>query len=268
MAKVLERGDSGSWVKVLQYIVGVTPDGKFGTKTEEALKEFQKSHALTKDGICGANTWKAIANGAPILRPGSTGKYVFALETILGTMNINGIYGDNEVSHVKTYQASAKLDQDGIVGAKTWRMLFGIDTVGSQTTASNVITTNGTKTKQPVNYKQYDSRWGNIKYTKNNTYSSKQTIRNSGCGPTSMADIVATFWDKKITPKEMAALSVKHGYRTENSGTAWDYFGFVAKQYKAKKFIQTSSFETMRNCLATGGLVVVSFRPSKWTKGG
>jgi len=83
-----------------------------------------------------------------------------------------------------------------------------------------------------------------------------------------MADIVATWWDKNFTPKEACELAVKNGYRTYNSGTAWGYFKFMAQRYKCSKFIQTSSFATMQGCLADGGYVVVSFRPSKWTKGG
>ena len=83
-----------------------------------------------------------------------------------------------------------------------------------------------------------------------------------------MADIVATWWDKKITPVELCALSVKHGFRTTNSGTSWSFFQFIGQQYHCSKFVQTSSFATMQNCLATGGYVVVSFKKSKWTNGG
>jgi len=255
----LKNGSKGDMVKALQYIVGVTADGKFGSKTESAVKTLQKKYGLTVDGKAGQKTFQAIVNNAPTLKFGSTGAYVYAIEVLLSTMKLDGIFSADETAHVKTYQASKNLTADGLVGKKTYTALFGLD---------SVTTSNGTNTTQPVNYKQYDSRWGSVVYTKNNTYNKNQTIKSSGCGPTSMADIVATWWDKSITPKEMCALSVANGYRTTNSGTAWNFFEFVAKKYKASKFVQTSSFTTMQNCLASGGYVVVSFKESKWTNGG
>ena len=262
-ATVLKNGSRGDSVKALQYILGVQADGVFGKKTEDAVISLQKKAGLVVDGIVGSKTYEYIVSKAPTLKFGSLGSYVFAVESILNTMKSDGVYEQDEIAHVKTFQASKGLTQDGIIGKKTWAALFGIDSGASSETG----TSNGANTKQPVNYKQYDSRWGSIVYTKNNTYNKSQTIKNSGCGPTSMADIVATWWDSKITPKEMCELSVKNGYRTTNSGTSWDFFQFVAKKYGCK-FVQTSSFATMQNCLASGGYVVVSFRPSKWTNGG
>lgn len=260
----IKKGSKGNEVKVLQLILGFTGkevDGVFGNKTQTALKKWQKNNSLTADGVAGAKTWAKILTQAPTLKSGSEGVWVKVLEVLLETMTEDEKYTSVEKQSVKAYQTSKKLSVDGIVGPKTWKALFGA-------APSAIVTTNGTNSKKPVDYKQYDSKWGKIVYTKNNTYSKKQTISNSGCGPTSAADIVATWWDKSITPKELCALAVKHGYRTTNSGTAWGYFKFLAQKYGASKFIQTSSFATMQGCLADGGYVVVSFRPSKWTKGG
>ena len=33
-------------------------DGDFGSGTEKAVKNFQKEHGLTADGIVGKDTWK------------------------------------------------------------------------------------------------------------------------------------------------------------------------------------------------------------------
>ena len=49
--------------KIIQKAVGLSGkdiDGKFGSKTETAVKAFQKAHRLSVDGIVGLNTWKAI----------------------------------------------------------------------------------------------------------------------------------------------------------------------------------------------------------------
>ena len=265
----VKKGSKGEIVKALQYILGLNPDGIFGKNTEAAVKTLQNQLGLSADGKAGTLTFQAIANKAPTLKIGSKNEYVYALEALLDTMTLDGEYKQDEYEHVRTYQAAKNLDIDGVVGQKTWMALFGIDNISSSSGANIEIQTgNGVNTKQPVNYKQYDSRWGSKIYTKNNTYDKSQTIKNSGCGPTSMADIIATWFDKNITPVEMCALSVANGYRTNNSGTSWGFFKFVATKYPFSKFVQTSSFVTLQACLAAGGLAVVSFRPSKWTKGG
>lgn len=43
---------------LLQSTVGVTADGKFGSATKAAVKEWQKANGLTADGASGLNTWK------------------------------------------------------------------------------------------------------------------------------------------------------------------------------------------------------------------
>jgi cell wall-associated NlpC family hydrolase len=64
----LRKGDSGSYVTELQNILlsqgyDLYPygaDGKFGRKTETAVKAFQANHNLTADGIVGQNTWREL----------------------------------------------------------------------------------------------------------------------------------------------------------------------------------------------------------------
>jgi putative chitinase len=54
---LLKVGSEGEDVKKLQIKLGVEPIGKFGPKTETAVKEWQKSNGLTADGIVGDGTW-------------------------------------------------------------------------------------------------------------------------------------------------------------------------------------------------------------------
>ena len=62
----LRKGSSGDLVEELQVILNakygadLDVDGKFGAKTEAAVKAFQKSKGLTVDGICGPKTWAAL----------------------------------------------------------------------------------------------------------------------------------------------------------------------------------------------------------------
>lgn len=57
---LLKLGSEGEDVKKLQSKLGVDPVGKFGPKTEAAVKSFQSSNGLKADGIVGDGTWGKI----------------------------------------------------------------------------------------------------------------------------------------------------------------------------------------------------------------
>lgn len=264
----LKRGSKNEYVKAIQYILEVDTDGIFGKNTLTAIKKYQQEKSLAVDGIVGKNTYLAIVDDAPILKVGASGKWVNALECLLQTLTHDGVFRNDEREHVKTYQTAAKLSVDGIVGEKTWKSLFGLSGSISASTSSTTVNSVIANQKEPVNFKQYDSKWKNVLYTKNNTYDLSQTIGNSGCGPTAMADIVATWWDSSVTPVEMAALAVSGDYRTNNNGTAWSYFKYIAKKYKASNFIQTSAYATAEKAVQNGAYVICAVGPGVWTKQG
>lgn len=54
---LLKKGSRGSEVRILQTKLQLLTDGIFGTITEEAVKEFQRSKGLVADGIVGDTTW-------------------------------------------------------------------------------------------------------------------------------------------------------------------------------------------------------------------
>lgn len=68
---VLGMGDEGEQVKTLQrllialgYDLGwYGADGDFGSKTDTAVKAFQKKHNLDVDGIVGNDTWNKLLKG-------------------------------------------------------------------------------------------------------------------------------------------------------------------------------------------------------------
>lgn len=93
----------------------------------------------------------------------------------------------------------------------------------------------------PTYYSQADSRWGNVIYTSSGN--SSQTIKNSGCGPTSAAMVVSSS-KGKIIPTTMAKLFVDNNYRTKNNGTAWSAWNFVADYFDFKEFHTTSNVNT------------------------
>jgi putative chitinase len=57
---LLKKGDNNENVKQLQVKLHLEPVGKFGPKTEEAVKLWQSAHGLTSDGIVGDKTWAMI----------------------------------------------------------------------------------------------------------------------------------------------------------------------------------------------------------------
>ena len=57
LTKTLKVGSKGKMVEILQkQLGGLVVDGIFGEKTEAKVKQFQKKHKLTVDGIVGKNT--------------------------------------------------------------------------------------------------------------------------------------------------------------------------------------------------------------------
>lgn len=75
-------------------------------------------------------------------------------------------------------------------------------------------------TSRPTNYKQTDPRWKHEPYRVSGESS---TIGGSGCGPTSVVDLLATFVDSKLTPKTECDWAVKNGYKAKGQGTYYSY---------------------------------------------
>ena len=260
----IKKGSKGNVVKILQLYLKIEADGIFGKQTKIAVENFQRAQKMEVTGIVTNVEWAIISQMMPTIKKGSKGNAVKIWQYILN-VTADGIFGNTTYNQTRAFQAAANLTIDGVVGKNTWTKGF-LEKINI--VKDTYISTTATKNPKPVDNKQYDSRWGSVIYTKNNTYSKSQTIRNSGCGPSAMSDIVATWWNKNVTPKTLAALSVQKGYRTESSGTAWGFFKFCANKYGASKFIQTTSYTTAEAAIRNGAYVVCSMRPGLWTKGG
>jgi putative chitinase len=66
---LLKLGSEGENVKKLQQKLGVDPIGKFGPKTDAAVREWQSKHGLTADGIVGDGTWGKMFSESTVSAP-------------------------------------------------------------------------------------------------------------------------------------------------------------------------------------------------------
>lgn len=62
---VLRNGSRGDDVRYLQDLLNhfgyhLVVDGIFGSRTEAAVREFQRSYNLSVDGIVGSQTWSTL----------------------------------------------------------------------------------------------------------------------------------------------------------------------------------------------------------------
>lgn len=269
MLETIKHKSFGPLVKAAKYLTGYSAINKatddYDANFVAHVISWQKNNKLTPDGVIGSKSWTKMAETAPLCKTSNKYKksvYTNALQEILGTIVADGIYGSKTKAAVSTFQHSVGLSADGVCGPATWNALIcGIDIPK-------------TEFKQPVDYKQGDSRWGSKMYSSHNDKS--QTMKNSGCGPTAMANIVATLVDPSVNPYTLAELSMKWGTRTHSNGTAWPFFKKVFENYHISKypckgftdFSETSSIATAKACLDAGGYVVCSMGPGYWTKGG
>jgi hypothetical protein len=57
--------EAGSSVSSLQSVLGVTPDGVYGANTRRAVRNYQRNHGLTVDGIAGPVTLASLGLASP-----------------------------------------------------------------------------------------------------------------------------------------------------------------------------------------------------------
>ncbi len=166
----LQRGSSGPSVVVVQTSLNrisqnypaipklSNVDGVYGSRTEEAVRTFQRIFGLTPDGIVGPATWYAIVrlytavtnlselrsqgqqfyaiNWSPpnSLQVGDSGEKVRLLQYMLSVLssyipgipnlNVDGIYGNATRAAVLAAQRRFGLPETGIVDPITWDEIY------------------------------------------------------------------------------------------------------------------------------------------------
>ena len=131
---------------------------------------------------------------------------------------------------------------------------------------------------KPVSYLQTDSRWAKWPYSNKNE---DTDIAESGCGPTSMAMVIATWKDPSVTPVTTCKWALNHGYKATGNGTYHSYFVPQAAAYGITcERVNTTSFAYMYasqaepyhkkayDAVEEGNLVICLMSKGNWTNGG
>ncbi len=136
---LLRSGSQGNFVYLLQFILNeygynLTVDGIFGSRTLNAVRDFQRNNSLSVDGLVGTNTWRTLLTlpPYPLLREGNRGAYVTLLQQLLESNlylvgGIDGIFGSRTLSAVRAFQGANNLAVDGLVGNNTWNALTNLN---------------------------------------------------------------------------------------------------------------------------------------------
>ncbi|MEO6685202.1 MAG: peptidoglycan-binding protein [Dyadobacter sp.] len=144
---ILQTGDAGTDVTILQRMLfdldfNVSADGIFGSKTGDAVKQFQQKHALPVTGTVTPEVFGAIQeesnlpnvadkklSSGSFVRKGAAGNAVFQIQQGLNAkganpkVSENGIFDGATVIALKAFQKQNNLDVDGIAGPATFQEL-------------------------------------------------------------------------------------------------------------------------------------------------
>lgn len=169
----IRSGSSGETVKSLQtklkalgfYSGEIT--GNVGTKTEAAIKAFQRKYGLTADGIAGpqtiakidaayassGNSTSSSSSSSSGLKLGSSGTDVRNLQQDLTTLGyywaeITGSFGSKTETAVKRFQEENGLTADGVAGSKTLAAIAtAVAKKGGTSSSSSSSSSSGTTLK-------------------------------------------------------------------------------------------------------------------------
>ena len=128
---------------------------------------------------------------------------------------------------------------------------------------------------KPVDYKQGDYKWGSLYYAVDGE---KSTIKSAGCGPTSMADVLASIVSPYIDPITISSWARYHNYKVKNSGTSYNFFVACGKAYgvNVKRLNTTNVYGkpgnnihiAAKNELQAGNWLIACMGKGNWTSSG
>ena len=179
----------------------------------------------------------------------------------------DGDPGPKTARAIAVWQRNNSLDADGKCGPRTLEaMQLGSSSSSSSTDIgpADGATGTGKINGHTVNYKQYADPWGPLMYSNHND--SSQTYANSACGPTAVANVVATLADSSVTPYTLGTWAVDNGYRTRNNGTTHQFVPDCCAKYGLS--CRKTSVDEGCQALAEGKYAVAVMGPGYWTTQG
>ena len=175
-------------------------DGVYGSKTREAVRQYQKAHGLTADGSAGSKTMTSLKNTVTALQSDLARKGYY-------TGKIDSSFGSGTQAAVKAYQKKNGLNQTGIAGASTMKKLYGY-ALGAEVTAE--------KWKIWIDPLYQDTDYSKFWY---NDRTMSKTVKTSGCAGVSTAMALNALLDTDLyTGQNVMQWFADHGYY-KGSGT-------------------------------------------------
>lgn len=158
----IKPGDVGISVNKLQAYLNLfqergiimtklAADGKYGTKTQQAVREFQFYSKLKSDGVIGEDTWDAIIatlkdldliTNVPVfsssyfLKSGDQGLGVFGFQEFINEIAeqnnclrpiaVDGNFDERMKVAIQQFQYLYDLKIDGVIGKATWDAIMNV----------------------------------------------------------------------------------------------------------------------------------------------
>lgn len=147
----LKQGTYGREVEDIQTRLGALGydlgprgiDGVFSTRTELAVRQFQRKLGITADGVVDSITFREMVEASYhtgdrllyLRQPPLRGADVMELQRMLNDLGfdpgaVNGLFDGRTVRAVKEFQSNAGLEVDGVVNYEVFRM---VHTLAAQT---------------------------------------------------------------------------------------------------------------------------------------
>lgn len=159
-------------------------------------------------------------------------------------------------------------DLDKEIALNIYKTISGLDMEGNFNLVDSNFNLGDLKQYPPGSSKlpyfnQLDKRWGNLSY-------GSGTIKGSGCGPTSLAMVLAGLTGRSdINPKTMADWSLKNGHRAEGAGSYWSLMSSGGKAFGLDvSTVSRKDPNSIMKALSEGNPIIVSMGKGHFTQGG
>ena len=97
---MLKKGSTGEMVKAVQDVLGVESSKpyRYGDKTEQAVREYQKQHNLADDGVVGYKTLLSLAKSIKLTENFTLHEFIFSNTAV--SSNISNMPTEGEYANI------------------------------------------------------------------------------------------------------------------------------------------------------------------------